>query len=466
MIAGLSPSLNQGASVLADESPILSSQIAQDLTIKNRRQMQKEFDEFSWLLFVALNWPANAEGKASKELEIGSAPDARRVWQSYPYAEEVFLSDVRNSKNASSPNNRLVAVAPHSYTFLESVVNTPLVDKKGNYIVYEIRLNPEEFEQVNKLWNNYHDEVKNYGKYDFEFKPSSMEVRAAWRLFDSSTRQEEKDRYYITEQKICIPEEYSITSNPFCKKQKLGLVGFHIAYKVNTTIPLADGGTLKKVPQWIWATFEQVDNLKDVDQLNLKSTLFQCESEDSRNCNQTTDVKYPYLWKEEAPYAVTTGEKEQTPTQVKRIAPILSTANTLNPKWQNKLEKSVWKYYQLIGSQWDQNPPCSVFSSENTYCKNRQRYIEKLIREGKGSRLANTTMETYIHEQETDIKNITCVNCHAVAQIPGTNNLNNADDLDDIYADFSYIFKFLTAQYSSYWHDLPSSMAKEISQLQ
>src|SRR5262249_51383883 len=52
---------------------------------------QRPFDNFAWQLFVALNWPANPDGSASKE-PITKDPTARkpRVWEFYNTVSDLF----------------------------------------------------------------------------------------------------------------------------------------------------------------------------------------------------------------------------------------------------------------------------------------------------------------------------------------------------------------------------------------
>jgi hypothetical protein len=50
---------------------------------------QRPFDNFSWQLFVALNWPADKDGNPSPK-PIGSDPTAPRVWEFYPTPAELF----------------------------------------------------------------------------------------------------------------------------------------------------------------------------------------------------------------------------------------------------------------------------------------------------------------------------------------------------------------------------------------
>jgi hypothetical protein len=99
-------------------------------------------------------------------------------------------------------------------------------------------------------------------------------------------------------------------------------------------------------PQWVWSTFEQVDNV-DVDPVahpNLNPSFFD-----------------PNCWicavnQEPAPDA--NGIYPPTPTQVWRAIAIPPDKRALNAQAQAALRKigSVWQYYQLIDTQWPTSP--------------------------------------------------------------------------------------------------------------
>ena len=119
------------------------------------------------------------------------------------------------------------------------------------------------------------------------------------------------------------------------KKVRVGLIGMHIAHKSKTS------------PQWIWATFEQVDNL-DVDSVShpkLRPSLF------NPDC--------PTCVPNQQPSKKTDGEWIPSPkTQAWRAIPIPGDKRTLNAQAQAVLAKigSPLQYYELIDTQWPTEP--------------------------------------------------------------------------------------------------------------
>jgi hypothetical protein len=414
-IAGFT--LTQKAAV-AQVQTTLSSALPHDVTIKNPLNQQPDFDNFSWQSFVALNWPSDSQGQP-KSIQIGTDPSAPRVWEFYQRPENVFLPNGQQPPDSSTcttaqrtafsglvskarpPMSAILSkggkpVIQRSSQFLtsaeqkDSILQTthqPLVDQQQNYVVYEIRINPDEFCQI--VNNRWYDAtvLQEYTNFQFQFiagvqggPVGAMELKTAWRIFDSRNSPEEKAQYYTTQQTLCIPPEESSTGENMCQDVELGLIGFHIAHKTTNQ-------------QWVWSTFEHIKNVpqpKQTAQVNY--TLYNPNCQENCEQNHLYAVA-PYLWREAAPHAVTTDDTLQIPTQVTRLdrVGLNSVTQNVNQAWQTKLkavaDNSVWQYYQLIGTQWEQNL---------------------------GTKLANTTMETYLNKAQAS-----CRDCHVQALLPG-----------------------------------------------
>jgi hypothetical protein len=436
---------------------------------------EEEFGQFAWETFVALNWPADCSNGSPKEEKIGQDPDAPRVWEFYQFPEDIF------KPNGAEPNHqpvvppqcsgdsqpvarnlRLTEFASNSIlkpanlwsnadlrTLLPS--HKPLVDRAGNYILNEARMNPIEVNQiVNKGWYA----AKNLAQFDNKFDnegnpfelmcsnkqiyPSNLhskvpcsgndfegviELKAAWMVFPDPVPDQRKSKYYTTTRTFDVEtvngEKKSVTV-------PVGLVGFHIVHKTSKN-------------GWIWSTFEHKDNAPDdkdkkqppMDHYNL------FDKSCTGNCGENEPhAKEPYRWRDEFPHAVTTMNEQQTPSQITRLVPIPNLIAKLNSTWQNKLEAvpgaSVWQNYQLIGVQWLENPFVPYETNGN-------------LRGVKPPKLANVTLEPYV--QKSDLGS-SCIACHSLAALPprpefppdlknvtcATENLKNST-----CADFSFL---------------------------
>ena len=346
----------------------------------------------------------------------------------------------------------------------------PIVDQKGNYIIVEMHLNGNEFNQiVNNEWYKAsklaeYDDEKN--RFQFESTTASIdapiEIKAAWRIFDENSSPGEKARYYTTKRVLAIPaDKYVCTTDncgtdhpvletdpPVLEEVEVGLIGFHIAYK----IPKQEVST----PGWIWATFEQVDNLQ-VDNpppgIDLKPTLSNpgCETNankensDQENCLPNYPyVEWPFLWRDKAPHAVTRQDgqiKEQTPTQVQRLSKSTKLSEDVkkdlkeqNKKWQeafkNVTPDSVWQYYQLVGTQWLQNPR----KITDTPLLPRDSLMSNIrLQQVQPGALVNVSMEAY---SQTKVNGDSCIGCHVAAILQ-----RSSDNSPKVTSDFSFLLE-------------------------
>lgn len=319
------------------------------------------------------------------------------------------------------------------------------MDRQGNYVINEIRLNPVEFKQiVEKKWYDatnllsFNDSTtklfqlvcsdgiktttnqKYCDKYEAE---GAIEVKAVWRVFDGRNTEQEKARYYTTKRKI-VSKEGEILK----EQAELGLIGFHIMHKTSNR-------------GWVWSTFEHIDNAPPCDaQKTTPYTLYNNEC-NTGNCKENEPyVKPPYLWdtSNEEPTAVTLevsqgiAVKDQVPSQICRASSISKSATDRNKLWQNSLraiaESSVWQYYQLIGTQWLQHPelPYSQMTGFRRNITSRK------------PPLTNVALEPYA-------QGVSCIICHTSASLPGEGSscqlMARQDEKDKIKAcaDFSFL---------------------------
>ena len=154
-----------------------------------------------------------------------------------------------------------------------------------------------------------------------------------------------------------------------CSERLLGLVGLHIVMKT------------KQLPQWMWATFEQVDNAPDQAALPTPPGKTYNFYGNCPNCPVNTPPA--------------TGST--TPTQVVRVTPVSSDAASDNTIFTAALVSlrgdNVWQNYMLVDAQWGANSTLPPTPNQPNF-------------------LANTTLETYL---QTPTPPHGCINCHAFA---------------------------------------------------
>ena len=396
---------------------------------------QPSFDNFSWQSFVALNWASNSSG-----MPIGSSitdyPDSLRVWERYRDASVVFNTASEHLKGlkAKHPDVKIVSEIAKVSSVVEisdflEVDSNPLIDSNLNFVVYEVKMNSieEQFIINNNL--NTKEGIYNYykskGKIELpmntETIPGATEVKASWRILDE-TEGDDLSKYYTQNAKISVSSEQSTSGEAFSFDCTIGLIGLHILRKT------------QKFENWIWSTFEHIDNVpNDVQQAQTdRETNWSFYNPECLNCpvnkppthveGDTLDSgKVVYRWNTKAPYASLyaesipgeAGNQNIFGTQVTRTFPIYFCTEQLNAIWQSKLSAvgSVFANYKLIGSQWMVPLDAPPFSKINA-----PKY------------LGNTTSETYMQDSSS------CISCHNFAGVKY--------DSINISTDFSFTFLY------------------------
>ena len=124
----------------------------------------------------------------------------------------------------------------------------PLVAQNGAYTRYEIHFNEPEFSAFAASgWSrglNLPDE-----SHPARFPVGSIAVKAAWRPLTAADPPAVRARYYVERAEIVDVAKTLAAGRTVCSESDVALVGLHIAIKTASR------------PQWIWSTFEHVDNV-------------------------------------------------------------------------------------------------------------------------------------------------------------------------------------------------------------
>ncbi len=447
---------------------------------------QMMFDCLSWRSFLALNWPAQPDqrGKPDKSKKISDPGE--RVWESYREIFEIFQPDnpswTLTNLDWNTPEHfdpvcnqlpgdkvmRMLAKQRNSQILNETHQAfgnqfNILVDQNENLTLFEVRVNRDEYEFFKD--NNYADT----GKYDvggplkqlswtappLHFPDNvrgvegAIEIKASWRqmCFDAScTKQDDPAKYYVRDALKFTPGSDGTEGS--CKPVQVGLVGLHIGHKSFWA------------PQWVWSTFEHVDNaptvgqpIKPANNGQTPYSFFNPETAKRKPSAADCRVQRPGVipnkqsqWYRENSDACTNlqlianshpgeaGEAQNTPTQqdaqftpnqVTRIDP--ATASALNAQYQQKLNTagSVFQYFELVNTQWPfagRGTPGDT--TINMHQCDQQRTTDCYHLKPEGLRLRNTTMETFQvafkengDNSVTEFSSAGCMQCHAGAAL-------------------------------------------------
>ncbi len=401
--------------------PSFSGNIPLDVSIPSGvttpEQARPFFDTFSWRSFVALNWPAAPSPRGTPKqpndpkVFLGAAAGGQPVvWGTYK--EEFELFDQKNNR-PTAWDSSTVPVNPCGgtslkpgqkvfvrYTKGDSVVEIqnqafsyPLIDQKLNYAVYEVRLNKTQYNFIRGADNNPSSWLyllKNLAAKEPIQMPASsppstqgsLMLKAAWRILDPKT--DDPSRFYAVSSMVLDPATNK------CTPQTVGLVGFHIVQK------------LKDFPEWIWSTFEQVDNVPPAS----GPVAGQRYSFNNGTNNPPTIGGYANRPPLMAPHLQPVSQRK--PVQVTRLNLIPDSTAALNKTWQQALKGTVWRYYQLVFTQWPTNP-ASFKTLENGGI-----YPQDSGAAFPVNGVTNTAMETYF-QSASDAAGAggnSCMSCH------------------------------------------------------
>ncbi|WP_339899960.1 hypothetical protein [uncultured Gilvimarinus sp.] len=378
--------------------------------------LQRDFDIFSWQSFIALNWPADAGGNPLTGVTIGEQPGAMRVWQYYKESRDIFLPEGAKppgwdqpfpppascGNDATKPLLRQVGKTPNVLDESAEPFQTgPLIDQNGQYTRYEILTNQVMFDYIldNDLYSKA-GQTEFDAKAEFPFgsdtEVGSIMLKAAWKVMGEG---DDPSLFYTTEAYVYNNPHENSGVTAACQLQRVGLVGFHIGTKVENN------------PQWIWSTFEHVNNAPTQGQTPDKDHYNYYSPDCADGGVDCTAVNEP------PPRPWNPANKNTPPSQIERVIPIADDTAELNRQYQQKLQAAVpgtvWANYELISTQW---PTAAGDVTDETGVP-------------APTFLANTTLETYIQGRVKQTSS-SCIQCH-----------NNAAMTNGKKSDFTYLLE-------------------------
>ena len=424
-----------------------SDSVPGDLTQFNS---QSKANCFAWQSFIALNWPTapNKEFGQPGDLsfvqwenympkdvlfnENGTKPPAWGTLVSKNYAKKFNAQEISFDKQETKLLTFFKKISDDEEVLEDLDFHQAAPFDKPNWLGaqnstnlwYEIMLNKDYYDfVVEKGYYNaqaQHDSIRKGVAMQFPEGRSSdgfvgaIELKAAWmEVVDTSLTK--WNRYKLSKAVVLDPFYDTLRTTV------VALVGLHILHKTQNQ------------PTWVWATFEQVDNVpgssdaphgynfhnpnctnKDVTLKNDSVVTVMC----------TPNTTPPYYLNEAAP----------VPIQVTRVNPIdPQNAAPINKAMQDTIASyfkgSVWQYYELVDVIWSQVPQPS---GSTIYRDSFPLITSGMQPPYPGNIVANTTMETYVQSS-------TCFNCHMFSTIA---NYPPDSTNDNAFGDFSFAIGF------------------------
>ncbi|HSE16442.1 MAG TPA: hypothetical protein VLB46_05290 [Pyrinomonadaceae bacterium] len=414
-------------------SPVISGNIPRQVVITGNPATPQDarpfFDNFSWESFIALNWPAASGARGMPEDPDNpnvffTAPNgAAVVWGTYKDSFDLFgQGDKRPTAwNLPSDVSPCPGTAPGQKTLIfttkgdtalmqtKEAFSFPLIDQRSNFVYFDIRYDEAQYNFIRGDDNNQSTWLyllKNLAPV--ENQPfgvqmpmtttsalGSIMVKAAWRI---ATSRDDSKRYYAINAQIYNSQTQT------CTPSTVLLVGLHIAHKVDP------------FTEWVWSTFEQVDNVPpDPDVTPKPSPPPNGYSFNNGTGTPPTPNGYNYKPPLTAPGTPT---PTPSPVQVTRVNPIPNTpqgqsTRDVNTYYQGLLKGTVWQYYQLVVTQWPASPgigqgkPFMLMQKGGVYPQNAGAAFPV-------NGAVNTTMETYFQTQNdaAGAGGNSCMSCH------------------------------------------------------
>lgn len=351
------------------------------------------FDDFSWRAFVALVWPGLQGQRGAPDPAQTVGGKGPRVFETYKALNEVFHNDgsapaawndfdpaTYNPCNAAMAWGDLTLGSISKFSDLGQAgfgnLTGPLIAQNTTYVRFLTAYNQVEFDQIlGKSW---------YIRANLPQKPASItfdvgsvDVKSAW---IDMTGVQHPDRYHTRTAAVMDPVYGT------CSQKTVGLVGLHIVVKTPTR------------PQWIWSSFEQVDNVPPA-QPGAPGPF----GPGTFNFNDGKGGAMPAS----NPYALDRVLTAPTAAafNVTRGKPIHQSTQSTNKAYQLALKGTVWQNYQLVTTQWPlkANSPTTPGTPQNTFPGT-----------GATTAFANATLETF--EQGSVFTS--CMACHNSTMAP------------------------------------------------
>jgi hypothetical protein len=406
-------------------SPMIPGDANVTATTVSIDAFQPDYDVYSWNTFIALNWPPDANGNGDPAKKIGQNADNDTVWEHYRDVSDVFLPGGAKPtwngpvhipgacKSLHKSNLEVVTqvgknlLTPTVVSAMSQPFNTgPLIDQKGVFTRFQIVVNKTMFDYIlsNSLYSKAGQKVftppVNFtsGSIDSNGKTlveGAIMVKTAWKVIAPSDRA----RFHSQNVLVYSPASENPKYPAQCTMKTVGLVGMHIGHKTQSA------------PQWLWSTFEHVDNVPT--DAEVKSGKLKAKySYYNRKCKdcKVNEVP-PRPWD---PTKVSAFHSQIVRMNQFNLPIYAASAAARNADAQKLLRsvnpKSVWANYHLISTMWPTDPKQPFGAPAPTF-------------------LANTTLETYIQGMVPNVSS-NCIECH-----------NNATMTVPVASDFTYVLQ-------------------------
>jgi hypothetical protein len=417
---------------------------------------QSQADCFAWQEFVTLNWSMD------KSHGFGDPGDLTPVqWETFmprdvlfqpngvkppvwgTLVSERYAEKFKTQRLLMKPGQTKLLTFTSKFNGADTLnhldfgqaapFNSPnwLGAQNNTNVWYEIMLNKDYYDfVVQKGYYNaavQHDSVKagqpiNFPQGQYNGATGAIELKAAWMEVDNPSSKK-WNRYKLSEATV-----QDATTGQL-RNTIVALVGLHILHKT------------KNQPTWVWATFEQIDNVPDNSSVQppygynfYNASCDQQKVKIKTNSGKDSTVIVSCIANTSPPYYL--NQAKPVPVQIQRINSIdQADAAPINKMMQKNIQQafpnSVWQYYELVDVIWSQ----SLQPDPTTPIPFPRKINTSSMLSG-STIVANSTLESYVQGVNT------CYSCHVFSSI-APYSLDTADN--NIFGDFSFAIGFASA---------------------
>jgi hypothetical protein len=407
--------------------------------------LQRGFDFYSWRTFIALNAPA--DGRTTIDHSEANMPTRWEDMDNFKQLLDVMLPVGTNpaaswpaDKNAmEAEKQRLLPEACRALykpgkmvvkmieeSFNEPFKTGPLIDQQGHYAIFDILMNRQMFEYIMRNHLDTKAGQKDAVDLAVDFPPGqnldprnkdvvadlgAFMLKVSWKILGP---EEIKARnFHMVDALVSMPVREGSTAKPPCLPETLGLIGFHAVHKTASR------------PQWIWTSFEHMQNVPDRNEVNARTFhgpyhFFSINCKDDCPAENATPPRE--FWQPDLTLKLEFGDTFRS--QIVRETPLTDAARHMNDIFHDILKGTVWVNYMLLSTQWPSNFGCTFLHSQSPLAPKTD-FLKQpdMTCSPAPTYFANSTLETY-SQGEVPMASSSCIACHGNAVSFQTNASN------------------------------------------
>jgi hypothetical protein len=382
--------------------------------------LQRGFDFYSWLTFIAMNSPADGTTIGKGPRPGGDAPTKWEDLDNYRPLASVMLSNGAKpewgTRIVPEPCKALDGPGKIVFQLGEEAFNQPfksgpLIDQDGNFALFNILMNHPMFDYISehRLYSKAGQEQFD-GRIEFPIGKNpttdgnaqvvagnmgAIMLKVSYRILDPEKDKELIRQFHTADALIYFSGPPATRTGPACVEKMLGLIGFHVGHK--TTF----------APQWVWSSFEHVSNAPDASDIGTSRLLHRYNFFNAacKGCPAVNNTP-PQPWDPDTTLKFQGTYRSQVVRTKMLPRPVLDEVADLNKAFHAILKDTVWENYMLLTTQWPSN------------------FASKTDPNGAPAPtfLANTTLETY-SQGHIPLASSSCMACHGNAttqHVPAT----------------------------------------------